>query len=161
MIGLCVFGIRGRTGYNPIKVSAAYFCQDAFLNQLGVSPTFNLLTSVLDDRRPENRYLHLMDEQEALEKVKALLARPGEPDVSPLAVYRHNSQDSVSRRCPNVVLIMMESMSSNFMKRFGQSQNLTPFLDSLYACSLSFPNFYSAGFIPIMVCTLLYILFLP
>lgn len=86
-----------------------------------------------------------MDEQEALEKVKALLARPGEPDVSPLAVYRHNSQDSVSRRRPNVVLIMMESMSSNFMKRFGQSQNLTPFLDSLYACSLSFPNFYSAG----------------
>ena len=145
LIGLCVFGIRGRTGYNPIKVSAAYFCQDAFLNQLGVSPTFNLLTSVLDDRRPENRYLHLMDEQEALEKVKALLARPGEPDVSPLAVYRHNSQDSVSRRRPNVVLIMMESMSSNFMKRFGQSQNLTPFLDSLYACSLSFPNFYSAG----------------
>ncbi|BDW74822.1 hypothetical protein BFINE_06170 [Bacteroides finegoldii DSM 17565] len=101
-----------------------------------------------------------MDEQEALEKVKALLARPGEPDVSPLAVYRHNSQDSVSRRRPNVVLIMMESMSSNFMKRFGQSQNLTPFLDSLYACSLVSPTFIRRGFIPIMVCTLLYILFL-
>ena len=78
LIGLCIFGIRGRTGYNPIKVSAAYFCQDAFLNQLGVSPTFNLLTSVMDDMRPENKYLHLMDEQEAITKAQALLNRQGE-----------------------------------------------------------------------------------
>ena len=41
-IGLCLFGIRGRRGYNPIKVSAAYYCQDPFLNQLGVNPAFNL-----------------------------------------------------------------------------------------------------------------------
>ena len=146
LIGLCIFGIRGRTGYNPIKVSAAYFCQDAFLNQLGVSPTFNLLTSVMDDMRPENKYLHLMDEQEAITKAQALLNRQGEVAVSPLAVYRHASKaDSVQQGRPNVVLIMMESMSSKLMKHFGQSETLTPFLDSLYTRSISFRNFYSAG----------------
>ena len=146
LIGLCIFGIRGRTGYNPIKVSAAYFCQDAFLNQLGVSPTFNLLTSVMDDMRPENKYLHLMDEQEAITKAQALLNRPGDANVSPLAVYRHAAKaDSVQQRRPNVVLIMMESMSAKFMKHFGQSETLTPFLDSLYTRSISFRNFYSAG----------------
>ena len=67
-IGLCLFGIRGRTGYNPIKVSAAYYCTDPFLNQLGISPVFNLLSSTLDDSRKENRYLHLMPENEALEE---------------------------------------------------------------------------------------------
>ena len=46
---------------------------------------------------------------------------------------------------PNVVLIMMESMSAEFMKHFGQSETLTPFLDSLYTRSISFRNFYSAG----------------
>ena len=146
LIGLCIFGIRGRTGYNPIKVSAAYFCQDAFLNQLGVSPTFNLLTSVMDDMRPENKYLHLMDEQEAITKAQALLNRPGDANVSPLAVYRRAAKaDSVQQRRPNVVLIMMESMSAKFMKHFGQSETLTPFLDSLYTRSISFRNFYSAG----------------
>ena len=59
-IGLCLFGIRGRMGYNPIRVSQAYYCTDPFLNQLGVNPVFNLLTSTLDDNRKENRYLHLM-----------------------------------------------------------------------------------------------------
>ena len=60
MTGLCVFGIRGRTGYNPIKISQAYYCDDAFLNQLGINPAFNLLTSALDDMRKENRELHLI-----------------------------------------------------------------------------------------------------
>ena len=32
MIGACLFGIRGRMGYNPIKVSQAYYCEDSFLN---------------------------------------------------------------------------------------------------------------------------------
>ena len=40
---------------------------------------------------------------------------------------------------------MMESMSAKFMKHFGQSETLTPFLDSLYTRSISFRNFYSAG----------------
>ena len=55
LAGLCIFGIRGRVGYNPIKISEAYYCLDPFLNQLGISPAFNLLTSWLDDLRPENQ----------------------------------------------------------------------------------------------------------
>ena len=64
-VGLCLLGIRGRTGYNPIKVSAAYYCHDTFLNQLGINPSFNLLSTTLDDRRPENRRLNLMPVDEA------------------------------------------------------------------------------------------------
>ena len=72
LCGLCIFGIRGRTGYNPIKVSQAYYCQDPFLNQLGVNPVFNLLTSHLDDRRKENRQLDLMPVQEAVANAQRL-----------------------------------------------------------------------------------------
>lgn len=147
LIGLCFFGIRGRTGYNPIKVSAAYYCQDAFLNQLGVSPTFNLLTSIIDDLRPENKYLHLMDEQRAITEVQKALNRTGN-SISPLATERKSLSsplDSIGLKRPNVVLIMMESMSASLMKHFGQADNLTPFLDSLYTQSIGFKNFYSAG----------------
>ena len=45
----------------------------------------------------------------------------------------------------NVVLISVESMSSSFMKAFGNNQNLTPYLDSLAKKSLFFTNFYAAG----------------
>lgn len=140
--GLCIFGIRGRMGYNPIKVSQAYYCEDPFLNQLGVNPVFNLLTSTLDDMRKENRQLQLMPEQEAVATVRQLLKREGITGISPIAK---------EIKCPlppnrkNVVLIFMESMSAHLMGSFGSSQKLTPFLDSLYRQSLSFSRCYSSG----------------
>lgn len=141
-IGLCLFGIRGRMGYNPIKVSQAYYCEDPFLNQLGVNPVFNLLTSTLDDNRKENRYLHLMPEQEAIAKVQKLLNRKGIADISPIAC---EIKQVASFTPKNVVLIFMESMSANLMESFGATKKLTPFLDSLYHQSLSFSRFYSSG----------------
>lgn len=133
-IGLCLFGIRGRTGYNPIKVSAAYYCHDAFLNQLGVNPAFSLLTSTLDDRRPENRRLNLMPVGEARARCLRDMRRPLAYTLVPGG--RHASE----LKGRNVVLILMESMSADLMGR-GQ----TPFLDSLACHSLFFPRFYSAG----------------
>lgn len=141
-IGLCLFGIRGRRGYNPIKISAAYYCQDPFLNQLGVNPAFNLLTSTLDDFRPENAQLKLMDNEAALQNVQSFLQRKGSQEA-PLQ-YSFQPTDSVFGK-RNVVLVFMESMSAEFMQAYGQKERLTPFLDSLFHQSLSYTNFYSAG----------------
>lgn len=142
LIGLCFFGIRGRGGYNPIKVSQAYYCNDAFLNQLGINPVFNLMTSAIDDNRKENRLLHLMAEDEAIARVQTLLGRKGMDGISPIA--RRVEADSLPTR-RNVVVILMESMSAHLMQTFGHETSLTPFLDSLWQQSLSFSHFYSSG----------------
>ena len=141
LIGLCFFGIRGR-GYNPIKVSQAYYCNDAFLNQLGINPVFNLMTSAIDDNRKENRLLHLMAEDEAIARVQTLLGRKGMDGISPIA-HRVEADSLPTRR--NVVVILMESMSAHLMQTFGHETSLTPFLDSLWQQSLSFSHFYSSG----------------
>lgn len=138
LVGLCIFGIRGRMGYNPIKVSAAYYCDDAFLNQLGINPAFNLLTSTLDDRRPENRRLALMPDAQAIRQAQQLLNRQGTAQ-QPLRYVLQAAPDSPTKDF-NVVILLMESMSSDLM---GQGQ--TPFLDSLAQQSIYFPNTYSAG----------------
>ena len=141
-IGLCLFGIRGRMGYNPIKVSQAYYCEDPFLNQIGVNPVFNLLTSTVDDHRKENRYLHLMPEQEAIATVQRMLSRKGITAISPIA---REVKQAATPTYKNVVLVFMESMSASLMKSFGSDKALTPYLDSLYRHSLSFSRFYSSG----------------
>ena len=140
---LCLFGIRGRRGYNPIKVSEAYYCDDSFLNQLGINPSFNLLTSVLDDLRKENRELHLMPYAEAISYARASFGIQGKADSN--YVLRRRVVSAISPRRHNVVVILMESMSASLLKTFGQPDELTPTLDSLYRCSLAFTNCYSAG----------------
>lgn len=45
----------------------------------------------------------------------------------------------------NVVLISMESFSADFMKTFGNAQQITPVLDSLVKQSIFFDHFYATG----------------
>lgn len=158
IIGLCLFGIRGRMGYNPIKVSQSYYCEDSFLNQLGINPAFNLLTSALDDMRKENKELHLMPYAEAISNTRQWLGLVGKVDslnilrrevVNDSTVLDHSHTDDgvalAKGNHPNVVVILMESMSANLLATFGNQQPLTPTLDSLYHHSLAFTHFYSAG----------------
>lgn len=151
VIGLCMFGIRGRMGYNPIKVSAAYYCDDYFLNRLGVNAAFNLLNTYIDNNRRENRGLNLMDGETAVREIRRDMQR-GSSDVfvaDSLSLQRHIKRDSsavfAEGEKPNVVIILMESMSAKLMQHFGCDVRMTPFLDSLWNESLSFENFYSVG----------------
>lgn len=142
LYGLCFLGIRGRLGYNPIKVSAAYFCSSPVLNNLGANPMFSLIYSTLDELRPENHTLHLMPDAEAVKNVQTFYGREGIKDISPIArIVKPNGEPTGQ----NVVIVLMESMSAKLMTRFGNTGHLTPNLDSLYAHSLSFSNCYSAG----------------
>ena len=143
---LCLFGIRGRTGYNPIKISQAYYCSDAFLNQLGINPAFNLLTSALDDMRKENRELRLMSYPEAIAVARQSLGITSKCDSTHVMRRYIAATDSAAPgRGANVVVILMESMSANFLETFGNQQHLTPTLDSLYHHSMAFTHCYSAG----------------
>lgn len=143
LIGVCMFGIRGRVGYNPIKVSAAYYCNNTFLNQLGISPAFNLLRSSLEASKSENREIDLMDDQEAVARVRQELHIVDSlPEVSPIARRVENPGEPTGQ---NVVLIFMESMSAELMGHFGNPWQLTPFLDTLATQSLCFNRFFSAG----------------
>ncbi len=143
LAGLCIFGIRGRVGYNPIKISQAYYCNDPFLNQLGIAPAFNLLTSALDDRRKENTELHLLPPHEAIAYAREHLAVTG--DVDSMHVLRRHVTATRSRQNSNVVMVLMESMSASLLQTFGQKAPLTPVLDSLCRTSLTFTRCYSAG----------------
>ena len=144
VIGLCLFGIRGRIGYNPIKVSAAYYCNDPMLNQIGLNPAFNMLITCMDDMRSENVRLQLMDEEKALKEARQFLSVPT-TDSRHLFARPVSAAPSSSSDNPNVVMVFMESMSASLMTTFGQKELLTPFLDSLASKSVLFTNIYSAG----------------
>ncbi|MEO5892664.1 MAG: sulfatase-like hydrolase/transferase [Ferruginibacter sp.] len=45
----------------------------------------------------------------------------------------------------NVVLVSVESLSGDYLKYFGNQENITPYLDSLIPQSLFFSNFYASG----------------
>ncbi|WP_313028144.1 LTA synthase family protein [Soonwooa sp.] len=62
----------------------------------------------------------------------------------PSELRRPVAGDSAEIR-KNVVLISIESLSADFLKHYGNEQNITPFLDSLATKSMMFTNLYATG----------------
>ncbi|MDQ1165792.1 alkaline phosphatase family protein [Flavobacterium sp. SORGH_AS_0622] len=77
------------------------------------------------------------------EKAFALLKEQF-PTITGENTLREINNDSIEKH-KNVVLITVESLSADFMKMYGNEQNITPFLDSLAQESLLFTNVYAAG----------------
>ncbi|OOV26435.1 sulfatase [Flavobacterium sp. LM5] len=66
------------------------------------------------------------------------------PGIKGTTTQRAITSDSLEIK-KNVVLITIESLSADFMKRYGNEKNITPFLDSLADKSLEFTNLYAVG----------------
>ena len=137
-------GIRGRIEEkSPIRIGTAYFSNNSFLNKLGLNPSFTLMRSYLDSKDEDNRVVKFMDDKLAIEMVQKNLGITKTQYNSPIA--REVQPDTLLSAQPNVVLIIMESMSAAKMKRHGSTEELTPFLDSLSHNSIYFENIYTAG----------------
>lgn len=136
-------GIRGRLAHkSPIRVGTAYFSQSAYLNQLGLNPSFTFLKSYLLSQKSENKRIQLMDDEVAIKLTQQYL-HITDPELN--SIRREVTADSMTSPMKNVVVILMESMSASKMSRHGHPDNLTPFLDSLSYQGAYYPNAYSSG----------------
>ncbi len=146
--GLIFLGMRGRWEQkSPIRVGTAYFCNNPFLNQLGLNPAFTLMRSMLDQSQGKNQHISLCDPAEALAWAKVELGADNtiHDEKFPLSRWEFPSDTTSSPALKNIVIVLMESMTANYLQRFGNPKNLTPFLDSLAHNSLFFINFTTAG----------------
>ncbi len=143
LIGLCLFGIRGRFGYNPIKTSQAYFCDNSFLNQLGINPSFYFMRDVIESSKSHFNVNDIISEDKAIPIVQdALGLEVTSTDKSPIT---RNVVAEGEAKNMNIVIILMESMSANLLKITSKGNEITPYLNQLIKKSYYFNNFYSAG----------------
>jgi len=132
-------GMRGRLAKAPLRASDAYYCGDAFLNQLGLNPLFTLYKSLEEMQKSANQPLTLMDAEEA-EAVynKELGISNEELGIGDVALPAGT----------NVVVVIMESMTvdkTGLLKPAGGDASLTPHLDSLMRGGLVFTQCYASG----------------
>lgn len=132
---LCFLGMRG-TIKHPIRQDDAFYCSNPCLNQVGLNPCFTLMKSYLTKVSLMNPSLAIKNTQEIL-KINTPVSA-----VSPIAREVKSEKEAKNY---NVVLILMESMSADYMTTFGNQNQLTPTLDSLSKVSWFFKNAFSSG----------------
>ena len=134
---LCFAGIRGRLAIKaPIKVGTAYFCNNAFLNQLGLNPVFVFLKTTMEMSRDKRDAVAVADPAEALTYAADYFGRTVEGKTWATFV---DSAEVVRRK--NVVLILLESCNVQLL----EWEDRTPNLNAIVRKSVYFPRAFSAG----------------
>ncbi|HBK83930.1 MAG TPA: sulfatase [Flavobacterium sp.] len=118
--------------YNDeISKSGIYSFFAAFRNNQIVYNEF--YTSIKDDEAFQIVRNKLKDENSAYKSNTFSIHR----------LIKNNTAVTSSKK--NVVFILVESLSASFLKEFGNTKNITPFLDSLVQKSVFFKNLYATG----------------
>ena len=143
LLALAIFiGMRGRLSKkSPIRVGTAYFCNDPFLNQIGLNPVFTFIKSAEELNKSANKPLNLTDAATAEAIYRAEHNTPADSTLMPAGMTMPLPEGT------NVVMVIMESMTAEktCLAENSSMGSLTPVLDSLMANGLVFTRTYSAG----------------
>lgn len=132
-------------GFLVVDSRLHHISSNNFVNELAGNGMYELFAAYRNNELDfETFYPHLTDKEAIYTIRKALL---DDHDYRKEDAYsiQHQVTSTESETKFNVVLISVESFSSEFMSLFGNKQNITPFLDSLAQHSLVFTHLYATG----------------
>ncbi|WP_029903671.1 LTA synthase family protein [Prevotella sp. 10(H)] len=124
----------------PIMLWTAYLSPSSFANELTTSPLYNCMVSVVTPKYKDKEVSHVISTDDSFKLLRQDFANQEiQEEISP--VCRKITPEESERRA-NVVIVLMESMSSYYL---DETPHLTPFLNELKNKSYYFKNFYSPG----------------
>lgn len=140
--GICFISIRGTLYSYPIRIGNAYFSDSPFFNQLGINPVFYLIKSSSTKKKNHTKVDVLINDKDAIHFVQSKLGITNPNETFPLSRKVQFDKEPIK---PNIVIVLMESFTSNYLDLKYKDKPLTPNVHKLIENSYYFPNFYSAG----------------
>jgi len=122
------------------------FSKNTYVNELSGNGMYELFAAYLNNELDYEQFYKKIETKNAFTTLRELLKTPD-------ASFTSNDVESMERvitnagpeKKLNVVLISVESLSADFLDSFGNTQHITPFMDSLATHSLFFTRLYSTG----------------
>jgi len=142
---------RGTIGQGaPLRWGDAYHSNHLFANHLTLNGTKTLFKALLDEyvNNKENQWLNSMPPDKAISLSRKMLLTSQDKLVDPTvaAIRRwHTPPTNRSARIQNIVIILMESFSGQFVGALGNSLGVTPHFDRLAGNGLLFKRTFSNG----------------
>jgi len=134
----------------PLRWGDAFTTESMFVNELGLNGTLTLYEAaktMLSDQRQKLWKSSLPDVQ-AQAIVRKMLLTPDDQLIdSDIAAVRRDFNPPVNNalQIKNVVVILMESFSGQYVGALGNGDNITPNFDKLSRQGLLFNRFFSNG----------------
>ncbi|WP_323732540.1 LTA synthase family protein [Candidatus Bandiella euplotis] len=145
---IVVLCLMGAYHFNPKDVIDKKFDGNAYATNLAYNGLDGLFSAFKNNTLDYDKFYLSYDQESVLKNLRQQIS-------SGNAKFLSNDTNDITRiitstngnksKKHNVALIVVESLSAEFMGYFGNREGITPFLDSLVAKSLFFNNFYATG----------------
>jgi phosphoglycerol transferase MdoB-like AlkP superfamily enzyme len=142
MIGL-LLGTVMILNYQLIDTSWATFSKNMHENELAKNGVYQLFSAFINNKLDYETLYATMPVAKGFAALHKAMGRKPQDFQDGMITRRivHQGQEQK----PNVVLIMVESLSAKYLGTFGNTKGLTPFLDELAPKSLVFTRLYATG----------------
>ena len=128
------------------KVPPAEFSSNGFANELADNGWRSFIWAARQNRLDYRQFYATRPDAEVRRDLQRL---SGHATVSathaPVQKVAYHAPQALGGKQPNVVVVMMESFSAEYMATFGNREGLTPNLDRLAGEGLLFSRLYAAG----------------
>ncbi len=150
--------VRGRVGYGAalatlpilsfafLNVSMTGISGNNFANELAGNGIYDFGAAFRNNELDFDRFYATQEKPRVLAGLRELLREPNTRYVNddPADITREVLRDGAEKRL-NIIVIVEESLSAEFLGTFGNRQGLTPNLDRLAGESLLFTRLYATG----------------
>ncbi len=129
-----------------VKNADAEWSDNRYNNEISKAGIYSFFAELRNSKLDFETFYTTINKEQAFKLVRAKLSNENAKFYSNMFSIRRVITDSSSvEQKPNVVFVLMESMSANFMHEFGNNKEITPFMDKLAQESLLFSNLYATG----------------
>ena len=125
--------------------SDAEFSRNRYQNELSKAGIYSFFSAFKSNELNYHDFYSLLPERKAYQLIRNELRESNSRFLTNENSVRRNISGSNTSKKPNVIMITVESLSAEFLSHFGNTQKLTPVLDSLAGQSLFFTNMYATG----------------
>ncbi|MDD5571762.1 MAG: LTA synthase family protein [Bacteroidales bacterium] len=134
LVFLCITGIRGGFQKYPIDKDWAYYSTNSTLNNASLNSFWNFAEIFVKKQVTKNPY-NYFSKEESDEIFNELC-----PDI------KDTTEIITNTNRPNIILIIIESLSADAVGCMDGEKNITPGMDLLSKSAYLFTNFYATGF---------------
>ncbi len=124
----------------------AEWSANRYNNELSKNGIYSFFAAFRNNQMKYSEFYKTIPENEAFNLVRNELQQNNSRFQSNgLSIHRAVSSPNPSNEKPNVVFILVESLSAKFLGSYGNTENLTPNLDKLATKACRFTNMFATG----------------
>ncbi|ALM48016.1 sulfatase [Flavobacterium psychrophilum] len=128
-----------------VKNTDAEWSANRYNNEISKSGIYSFFAEFRNNRMDYTDFYTTVNNKDAFDVARKNLSETNSHFENNTLSIKRKVDETGNVLKPNVVFILMESMSAAFMTEFGNNKNITPYMDNLAQNSILFSNLYATG----------------